>query len=86
MIQESVTVRHHGGLEGRKVALLVQMACQYESRIYVIRDNKKVNAKSLLGMTSLVFSENSEITVSAEGEDEALAIANIQKYLSNNGK
>ncbi|MBQ9593713.1 MAG: HPr family phosphocarrier protein, partial [Lachnospiraceae bacterium] len=44
------------------------------------------NAKSLLGMTSLVFSEGSEITVSAEGEDEELAIMNIQKYLSNNGK
>ncbi|MBR1757673.1 MAG: HPr family phosphocarrier protein [Lachnospiraceae bacterium] len=86
MIQETVKVKHAGGLEGRKVALLVQMACQYESRIYVIRDNKKVNAKSLLGMTSMIFSENSEVTVSADGADEAAAVANIEKYLSHSGK
>lgn len=86
MIQETIKVKHVGGLEGRKVALLVQMACQYESRIYVIRDNKKVNAKSLLGMTSMIFTENSEVTVSAEGEDEATAVANIEKYLSQSGK
>ena len=86
MIQETVAVRHDGGLEGRKVALLVQMACQYESRIYVARETKKVNAKSLLGMTSMVFSEGSEITVSADGPDEDQAVANIGKYLNNSEK
>ena len=53
MIRKPMTVQLASGLEARPVAVLVQVASQYESKIYVEIDNKKVNAKSIMGMMSL---------------------------------
>ena len=53
MISKSITINIPTGLEARPVALLVQVASQYESRIYVEIAEKKVNAKSIMGMMSL---------------------------------
>ena len=71
------------GLEARPVAVLVQVASQYESKIYVEIDNKKVNAKSIMGMMTLGLSTGESVVVSAEGTDEEAAIENIEKYLSS---
>lgn len=70
------------GAEARPVALLVQVASQYESKIYVESGNKKFNAKSIMGMMTLGLSEGEQITVSAEGEDETEALDDIEQYLS----
>ena len=83
MITKQITIKIPSGLEARPIALLVQVASQYDSSIYVIADNKKVNAKSIMGMMSLGLAAGEQITVSAEGEDEEAAIANIEKYLSS---
>ena len=53
MIRKPMTVQLASGLEARPVAVLVQVASQYESKIYVEIDNKKVNAKSIMGMMTL---------------------------------
>ena len=53
MISKSMTINIQKGLEARPVALLVQVASQYESSIYVEIQEKKVNAKSIMGMMSL---------------------------------
>lgn len=49
MIKKPITVQLANGLEARPVALLVQVASQYESKIYVETEDKKVNAKSIMG-------------------------------------
>ena len=83
MIRKPMTVQLASGLEARPVAVLVQVASQYESKIYVEIDNKKVNAKSIMGMMTLGLSTGESVVVSAEGTDEEAAIENIETYLSS---
>lgn len=83
MVSKSMTINIPTGLEARPVALLVQVASQYESRIYVETVGKRVNAKSIMGMMSLSLAEGENVVISAEGADESDAISNIEKYLTN---
>ena len=82
MKSKEVTIELASGLESRPVAMLVQVASQYESRIYMEYANKKVNAKSIMGMMSLVLPVGEKVVVTADGSDEDTAIASIEKYLS----
>ena len=83
MITKSILIKIPTGLEARPVALLVQVASQYESQIFVEADDKKVNAKSIMGMMSLGLAAGEEVTVSIDGTDEEAAMENIEKYLSS---
>ncbi|MGN0243311.1 MAG: HPr family phosphocarrier protein [Lachnospiraceae bacterium] len=83
MTTKKITINLPNGLDARPVALLVQVASQFESRIVVETENKKINAKSIMGMMSLGLDTGEEINISADGEDEAEAIENIEKYLSS---
>lgn len=82
MISKNIKIQIPTGLEARPVAILVQVASQYESSIYVESGNKKVNAKSIMGMMTLGLDAGEEVIVSANGTDEEGAIAEIEKYLS----
>ena len=83
MTKKPIKIQIPNGLEARPVALLVQVASQYESEIYVESGEKKVNAKSIMGMMTLGLAAGEEVVVSADGADEQEAIANIEKYLSS---
>ncbi len=83
MITKDMTIEISTGLEARLVAVFVQVASQFESSIYVQHDNKRVNAKSIMGMMTLGLPVGENITVSAEGADEEEAIKEIGNYLSN---
>ncbi|MCD8096908.1 MAG: HPr family phosphocarrier protein [Lachnospiraceae bacterium] len=83
MIKKPITVQLASGLEARPAAVLVQVASQYDSKIYVETGDKKVNAKSIMGMMTLGLSTGSSVTVTADGDDEETAIENIEKYLSS---
>ncbi|HPU62816.1 MAG TPA: HPr family phosphocarrier protein [Mobilitalea sp.] len=83
MVKRKIVINIPNGLEARPVAMLVQVASQYESSIYVESDDKKVNAKSIMGMMSLGLASGETITVTADGPDEEQAIDNIEKYLSS---
>ncbi len=82
MIQKDIQIKLSGGLEARPIAVLVQVASQYESTVYLQIDNKKVNAKSIMGMMSLGLNSGEQVTVLVDGADEQDALANIEKYLS----
>ena len=82
MIQKSMKVQLDNGLEARPVAVFVQVASQYESTIYVEVDDKKVNAKSIMGMMSLGLDSGETLTVVADGSDESAAVAHIERFLS----
>lgn len=84
MVTKKITIKIPTGLEARPVALLVQVASQYESSIYVECENKRVNAKSIMGMMSLGLAAGEDVVVSADGADEETAMTNIEKYLSSN--
>ena len=82
MIQKSMKVQLDNGLEARPVAVFVQVASLYESTIYVEVDDKKVNAKSIMGMMSLGLDNGETLTVVADGSDESAAVAHIERFLS----
>ena len=83
MTKRTVTIELASGLEARPIAMLVQLASSYESTIYVQSDNKKINAKSIMGMMTLGLAEGAHVKVTADGSDEESAIEGIEKYLSN---
>ena len=60
MIEMPVVVRQEKGLDGRPIALLVQEASQYASKVYIKVEDKSINAKSIMGMMSLSLSEGEE--------------------------
>ena len=82
MFSKSMTINIPKGLDARPVALLVQVASQYESSIYVEIQEKKVNAKSIMGMMSLGLAQGEQITIIANGPDEQAAVDAIDTYIS----
>ena len=83
MVNKAITIGLASGLEARPVAMLVQIASQYDSLIYVESENARVNAKSIMGMMTLGLDVGETVVVSADGSDEEKAIAEIEQYLSN---
>ena len=81
MIQKEVQIKLETGLEARPVAMLVQVASQFESSVYINSGEKKVNAKSIMGMMSLGLDSGEKVTVIAEGGDEEKAVAEIENFL-----
>lgn len=83
MKKKIITVELPDGLEARPAAMLVQVASQYDSRIYLESSSKRVNAKSIMGMMTLGLIAGQSITVEADGADEDQAVSEIEKYLIN---
>lgn len=83
MIKKPVTIQFDEGLDARPIALLVQEASQYSSNVYIEIGNKKINAKSIMGMMSLRLGNQDELTVVAEGDDEKDAIDGVERFLIN---
>ena len=81
MIKKSVKIRLSNGLEARPVALLVQVASQFESTVYLETSDKRVNAKSIIGMMNLGLNNGEEVSVVCEGTDEETAIVDVEKFL-----
>lgn len=82
MITKKIKIQIQNVLEARPVAVLVQVASQFNSSIYVESGAKKVNAKSIMGMMALGLDAGEEVVVSAEGDDETSAMEDIEKFLS----
>lgn len=83
MLTKKITIEIPSGLEARPVAMLVQVASQFESEIYVECDNKRVNAKSIMGMMTLGLGAGEEVEVKINGADEEAALMSIENYLTN---
>ncbi len=82
MTKKDITVQLKGGLDARPGAMLVQIASQFESTVYIETENKRINAKSIMGTMSLGMAEGAQLTVITEGSDEEQALEAIDKYLS----
>ncbi|MBR3771436.1 MAG: HPr family phosphocarrier protein [Clostridium sp.] len=85
MVTKKMTIKIPTGLEARPVAVLVQVASQFESSVHIECEDKKVNAKSIMGMMSLGLAAGEEIVVTTDGVDEEQAMEKIEEYL-NGGK
>ena len=83
MVSKTVTINLSEDAEARPVAVLVQRASQFDSKVFIQSADKQINAKSIMGMMSLGLSQGEEITVSAEGDDEVAAVDNLSEYLES---
>ena len=82
MTTAEFTVKLPNYVEARPVAEIVQTASQYEAAIYLISGDKKINAKSIMGMMTLGLNSGLKVVVTADGPDEAQAVDGIEAYLS----
>ncbi|MFJ9204639.1 HPr family phosphocarrier protein [Bacillus velezensis] len=81
MVQGKVEVRLKTGLQARPAALFVQEANRFGSDVFLEKNGKKVNAKSIMGLMSLAVSSGTEVTLIAEGDDEKEALEKLSAYV-----
>jgi phosphocarrier protein HPr len=74
MVSRTVTVRNQLGMHARASARFVHTASAFQSRIRVARGSRVMDGKSIMGVLLLAASKGTEISISAEGEDEAAAL------------
>lgn len=78
-----VVVNVKDDADARPIALLVQTASQFESKVYIDCEDKHVNAKSIMGMMTLTLTNGNQVTVSADGTDENEACDRIREFLTS---
>jgi phosphocarrier protein HPr len=83
MISQNVTVTNQTGIHARPAALFISAASKFKANLTVTKNGKSGNAKSLLSLLSLGISKDSEITISAEGEDEKEAVAKLVELVES---
>lgn len=81
MYKKDIVVRCESGLHNKQVTYFVQKANEYRSNIWLESDNRRMNAKSLLGIMSLGIVTGANVTVSAEGSDEVDAVNALEVLL-----
>jgi phosphocarrier protein len=81
MVEKKVKVTNPTGLNARPAALFVQTAGKFASKIWISKGIKQVNAKSIMGLMSLAISQNSEVTIGADGEDENVAVKELMELV-----
>lgn len=83
MISREVKVVNEIGLHARPATLFIQEANKYKSSIWVIKGDRQVNAKSLLGVLSLAVTKGMEIVIKADGEDELAAVDDLKALIES---
>ena len=84
MISKNVTVTNPVGLHARPATFFIQKANEYKSSIWIEKEERRVNAKSLLGVLSLGIVKGSKIGLIADGADEKEAVDNLVELISSN--
>lgn len=81
MIQRDVQITNSSGLHARPATFFIQKANTYRSGIWVVKDDRKVSAKSLLGVLSIGIAKGMTITIVADGDDEQAAIDGLVELI-----
>ncbi len=84
MIEKNVEISNPSGLQARMGALFVQTAGKFTSSIWVAKDEKKVNGKSIMGILSLGIGNGTSITIGADGDDEVKAVEELIGLIQSN--
>ncbi len=81
MITREVTINNQVGLHARPATFFIQKANEFKSSIWVEKDDRRVNAKSLLGVLSLGIVKGTVITIAADGVDEVQAVDTLAELI-----
>ena len=84
MYVKEVTVENQVGLHARPATFFIQKANEYKSSIWVEKEERRVNAKSLLGVLSLGIVGGTTITLIADGSDEKEAVEALAELINSN--
>lgn len=84
MISKEIVVQNQVGLHARPATFFIQKANEFSSSIWISKDDRRVNAKSLLGVLSLGITRGTNITLFAEGADEEAAINGLASLVATN--
>ena len=82
MISRDVTIQNNVGLHARPATFFIQKANSYKSSIWVEMGDRRVNAKSLLGVLSLGIVKGMTVTLIADGADEAEALEGLSELIA----
>ena len=82
MYTQEITVQNEVGLHARPATYFIQKANEYKCSIWVEKDDRRVNAKSLLGVLSMGIADGTTISLIADGVDEAEALEALVKLVS----
>ena len=83
MLTREVTINNQVGLHARPATFFIQKANEFKSSIWIEKDERRVNAKSLLGVLSLGIVKGSTITLVADGADEQEAIDTLTALINS---
>lgn len=82
MLEKSITVTLETGLQARLAANFVQKANKYVADLFIEKDGRRINAKSIMGLMSLAIMYGETILLIADGEDEAEAIESLVSFIA----
>ena len=83
MLSKTVIVQNQVGLHARPATFFIQKSNEFKSSIWVEKDGRRVNAKSLLGVLSLGITKGTEITIFVDGVDEEEAIEALESLVES---
>lgn len=83
MVEREVEVQNRAGIHARPAALIVKVANQFESKIYMEKDQMRINGKSIMGIITLGAAYKSRLKISVEGPDEVEAADAIENLFNN---
>jgi phosphocarrier protein len=81
MITREFTIRNTLGLHARPSAQLTQTASRFNSEVFIAKDGRRVNAKSIMGVMMLAAGAGTKVTIDAEGPDEEQAISALGELI-----
>ena len=83
MLRQDIEIVNRLGLHARASAKLTQLASSFQSEVWMSRDGRRVNAKSIMGVMMLAAAKGTVIEISVDGPDEERAIADLEELINN---
>ena len=83
MVSKEVVINNQVGLHTRPATFFIQKANEFKSSIWIEKEDRRVNAKSLLGVLSLGIVKGTPMTIIADGVDESAAIATLAQLVES---
>ena len=84
MISKNLSIQNNVGMHARPATFFIQKANTYQSSVWVEKEDRRVNAKSLLGVLSLGITKGMTVTLIADGSDEKEAIDGLAELIDTN--
>lgn len=84
MVSKTIVVQNQVGLHARPATFFIQKSNEFKSSIWIDKEGRKVNAKSLLGVLSLGITKGTQIEIIADGDDEEAAVDALHALIESN--